>query len=268
MQPPGPQPRLSLLALISFIVAVISPLGICFCYPTLVGSAIALVLAHIALFRIWRSEGQQWGSVWAILGLVIAYPLFGLGMVWIMLPPRPRIPSTPPSVAQSRLSEAEHKIIGDSDGVAHGNSPRAKELAQKFSSEMKELRDELFTESKTKLKLSGGNFVVFCQLEKKRCAFLVHAPDLRHFTDEAEQSLAELAWAVGKSVASEELEDGDQLGVGLKGVLFYSAVMTGKIGVGQEPHTTKEKENLIRFFEPEPEMATTPQEGQPEESAE
>jgi hypothetical protein len=120
------------------------------------------------------------------------------------------------------------------------------------------LRDEFFTDSKTKVKLSGDNFVTFCQLEQGRCAFVVHAPDLRHFTDEAKQSLAELAWQVGKSVAQEELEDGDQLGVGLKGVIFYGAVMTGEIGLGEEPRTTKESDDLLPFFAPPAAAAQRP----------
>jgi predicted esterase len=247
---PPPQPRLSLLALFSFITAILSPLGICFCYPTLIGSAIALLLGHVSLIRIWRSGGKQWGSVWAVLGLLIAYPLFGCGVIWLLLPAWPKLPEAQRTPAQIRLSEAETKIIGDSQGIAHGNSPRAKEMAETFSVSLKELREKLFTESKSKLKLSGGNFVVYCQLEQGRCAFIVHAPDLRHFSDEAEQSLAELAWVVGNSVALEELEDGDDLGVGLKGVLFYGAVMTGKIGRTEEPRMSKSSADLLPFFKP------------------
>lgn len=257
--PPAPAARLSRTAVASFVLALLSPLGICFCYPTVIGSGLALLLAHVAMFRIWRSGGEQWGAVWAGLALLVSYPLFGLGVLWLIIGQLPRSPEIPRSPEQIALSAAERKILGDAKGVAHGNSPRAKELAESFSARLKELRDDFFTDSKTKIKLSGDQFVTFCQLEQGRCVFLVHAPDLRHFTDDAEKSLAELAWAVGKSVAGQELEDGDQLGVGLKGVIFYGAVMTGQIGVGKEPRMTKNSDDLLPFFAPSAAAAAQPE---------
>lgn len=256
--PAQPPARLSRTALISCVVAALSPLGVCLCYPTLIGSGIALILGHIAIYRIWRSGGQQWGNAFAAIALLISYPLLGLGIVWLSLKPFADMPQAQRTPAQIRLKEAESKVFGDSQGIAHGNTPQAKELAETFSLNLKELRDGLFTDSKSKIKLSGGNFVTYCHLEEGRCVFVVHAPDLRHFADDAKESLAELAWAVGKSVAQEELEDGDQLAVGLKGVLLYGAVMTGQIGLGEEPKITKDSDDLLPFFAPPKPTAEDP----------
>jgi hypothetical protein len=58
---------------------------------------------------------------------------------------------------------------------------------------------------------------------------VVHVPEYRKFTGDAKKTLAKLAWMVAQNVARDELEPGDHLAVGLRGVISYGAVMVGDV---------------------------------------
>ena len=136
---------------------------------------------------------------------------------------------------RSPLAEAESEIVSASGGIAHGNSPEAIALAERYSAAMKSLRDELFTKRKKPgVSLSKGEFLTYCQLSPGKCAFLVHVPDYRKFDDDAQESLASLAWLAAQHSVKGTLEEGDELGVGLKGVLLYGSVQTGLVVANPE----------------------------------
>jgi hypothetical protein len=239
-----------MLALGSFLLAVVSPLGVCLCcYPTVVTSLASIVLGHVGLYRISKSQGTQSGTVWGVLGLAISYPLFFLSLGFLLLPlfvtEAPEGPTTPGSLARRRLSEAESNVISDSRGIGHGNTDQARAMAEEVSRRMQELREELFTSRDTLLK---GKFVTHCEMNDGRCAFVIHAPDLRNFESDSKEFLGELAWEVADDVATEELGEGVELGVGVKGLLLYSAVMVGKTGSDDEPRTSTSSDQLLPFF--------------------
>jgi hypothetical protein len=263
------QSRLSLTALFSLLSALLSPLLSCFCVPTIVFSLAAVVLGHIGLVHINRSQGRLSGMGLAIAGLVLGYPLLlisGIMAVPFFSGMREGFNNAAASAgdpAAGRLSAAERKIISDSQGVAQGNSPEAIALADKYSKIMKSLREALFTEEqKRAVSLTDGNFVTYCELRAGKCAFLVHVPSYRNFTDDAKESLAELAWMSAQKAVEGTLKEGDQLGVGLKGTLLYGSVMVGvvpKEGESSDPEDQgTEKDALLPFFEDD-EMASEPE---------
>ena len=102
----------------------------------------------------------------------------------------------------------------------------------------------LFTETDAKFKLSGGNYVTWCELTDDRCVLVVHVPEYRRFDNEAKRVLANVAWTTAQLSAGDQLDEGAQLGVGLKGVLLYGAVMVGEIGDDQPRTHTKEQADL------------------------
>jgi hypothetical protein len=180
-------------------LALVSP---CLCYLGAGTSLTALVLGFFSLRGIKQSNGQLQGSKFAYTGMKLSSLwlvfLAAVG-VWVLTAdppePRPNNPAVPRAVtASDLLDSAESQIISASSGVAHGNTPRARELALELSNNLKATRDRVFTEDQGGVSLSGGNFLVYCRLTPGKCAFLVHVPKYRKFSDEAKETLAEIAW--------------------------------------------------------------------------
>jgi len=247
--------RTSLLALASLITGLGSWL-LCCCAPLMiVPSLMAVATGHLGLREIHRGGGQVSGTPLAILGLVSGY----MGLLFCILflaigflhDPKPaEMNST--VTAENVLSSAERKIVSDSGGTAHGNSPEAKALAEKYSASMLALREAFFTPNKPGgISLSGGQFIVWCELRDGQCAFVVHVPSYPKFDGDAKDSLAKLAWLAAQESVAGTLQEGDDLAVGLKGTLLYGAVMVGSVGDKAGPdEQSKDKELLYPFFEP------------------
>ena len=135
------------------------------------------------------------------------------------------------AAGEAEFSEAQRTIIAARGQiVAHGNTPEAEHLAARLSQAMKKARVELFTESRTdpldKELTTGGDFLVFCQLNADACVFLIHVPDLRRFTSDGKESLAQLAYVAAARLLDAEKKTGVQkLVVATKGDLFYDRVI-------------------------------------------
>jgi hypothetical protein len=265
-----PPSRLSLPALFSLLSALFAPVLFCLCIPTILGSLAAVVLGHIGLYQVQRSEGRLHGAGLAIAGLLLGYPLLlisGVMAVPYLTGFGEGMAKSAPDSPEARLNEAESKIMSKNRGVSHGNTPEAEELAQEFGSLMKELREALFTEDKRKaISLTGGNFVTYCELRDGKCAFLVHVPAYRKFDDDAKESLAELAWMTAQSAVQGKLAPGDDLAVGMKGSILYGSVMIGKVAAADEKSQPDEegtdKDALLPFFEgDDPAPAAVPARG-------
>lgn len=131
---------------------------------------------------------------------------------------------------EAAFEAANRLIIGHSGGAAYGNTEEARQLAEKFSTEIQTLREAFFTKRKKepKFSLTKGEFLTYCRLSEDACVFLVHVPDLRKFTDEAKSSLADLAWATAQSVVrSGTKKPPSEIAVGIRGVLLYDTVLIG-----------------------------------------
>lgn len=233
----------------------------CCCGPFgLVTSTGAIITGHLGLLAINRSNGLVTGKVMAIIGLATGYfaLLFAIGMTVLVFTHKPE-PRVPPSAAEAALDHAESQVMTDQGGVAHGNSPAAIALAAKYSQALQTLREENFTKAKGGVSLSGGKFIVYCELQPDRCAFVVHVPSYRKFDGAAKDSLAELAWEAAQETATGELQPGDKLAVGLRGAILYGAVMVGDIGEAEPTEQSDDKDLLHPFFDPPSDKAEAAQ---------
>jgi hypothetical protein len=156
-------------------------------------------------------------------------------------------PSPPATEEERAFREASQKInTFDGTREAFGNTDAARELAGRFSTLFRQLREIGFSGGQKGM-LTQGHFLTYCRMDPGRVCVLVHVPLLRKFTEEAQKSLLDLAWQTASALL--EKQPGTQLAVGLRGVLLYDGVAIGR--VGEEPKRTfgagGEKE-LYPFF--------------------
>jgi WD40 repeat protein len=262
----GQPPRTSGLAITSLTLGVISPLMLCLCSLSLVTSLIAIVTGHVSLWQIKNSGGNLAGRGIAIGGLLMGYPMLLVSiLVLAIFLPGVREGWQARELEQSgvsrridaaeRLRSAEADVMAaDTDGWATGNSNSARDLADDFSVVLKQMREALFTsESGRGLSLTKGEFVTHCEIHEGHCAFIVHVPSYRQFDSDAKQSLASLAWQVAQMTATDTMQPGDRLAVGMRGTLFYGAVMVGEVAAKEgQPSGFREsdRDGLLAFFEP------------------
>jgi hypothetical protein len=164
---------------------------------------------------------------WSVLGMIGA--AFLSAMVAIAPKDGLDLGSSSKSAEEALFDSANRKITTDNDGTAHGNSPEAKKLAAEFSSKLKTLREVGIEPSKKRsVSLSGGEFITFCHLAEGTCAFLVHVPQLRKYTDEAKDFIGEAAWGVAQHCVATLPDKPKKVAVGIRGIALYDRVLTGE----------------------------------------
>jgi len=138
---------------------------------------------------------------------------------------------------ENEFSAANDQIGSFEETDAFGNSPAAARLAHDFAETLKSAREKLFTKGMPVeiLESTKGEFLTYCELHDRECAFIVHVPELRryekNFTEkvDARKLLSQAAWASAQSVlkASHQGKPGMELAVGLRGISQYGPIMIG-----------------------------------------
>lgn len=144
--------------------------------------------------------------------------------------------STPPTAAEQAASagrnafeKANLLITSSREGIAHGNSPDAEKLAAAFSEELKAARSMGIEKSSGKsiISLTKGQFPTYCLLTPARCVFMVHVPDLRHFSSDAKDFVAEAAWIIARGLVA-DAGSKSTLMVGIRGSIMYDRVVVAR----------------------------------------
>lgn len=153
---------------------------------------------------------------------------------------------------------------------ALGNSEAAIKLAQEFSLQLKQPRDEVLSKHKKPANFNlADNTLVYCQLVEERCAFLLHAPDLEKFDNDTKDYLGDLAWvAAHNAISASDIQiKPTDIAVGLRGETLYDRVVHGDLGAAgaavldsisftDEGDTAKT--GLYSYFEPAITLDGTP----------
>lgn len=261
---PAAQAPTSRLALASLILGLLSPILLCICGLSAVSSLGAIVTGHLALLNIKRAGGTGDGKIQAIIGLVAGYLMMiaSIGL-WSQLGPAvyrawnkdAQAAANRPKTRDDRLRDAEMRVLTVStEGTATGNTAVARSLAAAYAEALDAMRKEMFTKQREGVSLTQGRFVVHCEAQAKSCAFIVHVPSYRNFTNDAKQELEKRAWELAEEVAAPKFGKGDRLAVGLRGTALYGAVLIGEFGGAENGILRSKRESLIDFF-PENEEA-------------
>lgn len=164
--------------------------------------------------------------IWAgILLAVVVVSFIGLRVVqFIQWARQPHAPTR-----QSYLYAATANL-GPMGPVASGNSEDAQAIAAVMSRRMMMFRTIGYTQSEQKGVLDEKDrFRTYCDLRENQCVFLVHVPELRRFTQDAQAALGRDAWAAACSILQEKeiWKPGMKLAVGMRGLITYERVMLG-----------------------------------------
>ncbi|MEO5714098.1 MAG: DUF4190 domain-containing protein [Luteolibacter sp.] len=234
------------LAKASMILGIVGLLSSFLICPSILLVIPSLIMGIIGLGRAKKSNGLMGGRGEAIagitcssLGLVVmlAFTLFALTHK-----DRPDKRS-PRQIAAAKISSST-TLKGD------GNTPKARELAEKYATMMQLTHSVSFASKKGRT--SSSRYSVYCELHDGTCAFLACVPDYRKFDDVAKGTLESLAWSTARNVLKEDgtVAPDTELCVALKGMLMFGSVMTGD-AKGSSPQTTGKDENDMDHFFPE-----------------
>lgn len=215
-----------------------------FC-PSFIFCILSVIFGIVGLNRVKQGQGLVGGKNQAIAGIACSLVGFlimgGMMIVAARQPEKKREVSTRIGVTSGLSTVSETK--------AEGNSPKAIELAQKYSDMMSAMQQIAFASEKGKAP-KDAKYVVHCQIHEGSCAFIAAVPEYRKFTDEAKESLEEYAWTAAREIlkTNPEFKDDTKLCVALKGVINFGSVMTGTLGVASPQTKSKEEEDMERFF--------------------
>lgn len=167
---------------------------------------------------------------WAILATLVACLMT---VVSFMMPSENFLDgasSSASSAEKTAFDRANSLITSDKGKEAYGNTPEAEKLAAAFASMVKLGRQMGVQKGKkSAISLSHGKFLTYCRINADSCAFMVHVPDLRKFSEDAKEYMAEIAWAVATESAAQLKPQPKRLAVGIRGVFLYDTVLEGHI---------------------------------------
>ena len=244
--------RYSVSAIISLTYGIMSFFVLATVFPTVITSLLAIILGHIAVVKIGRSQGQLLGRWQAITGLVLGYALLPLSLYLtpgFFSSPNPEVFDF--SREMAFMQSAEDKILTSSGGSIHGNSPQAKQLAQKFGDQFDTLIQSRFVNvDKTgDAKKIEDTINVYCQLKADRICFLAKIARYHKYDDAARSELSALAWQTGMQTASQSnLPPGSKMGIGLRGRVLYGSVAIGDFDAGRPRKNNEKSRDLEAFF--------------------
>ncbi|MBK8038474.1 MAG: hypothetical protein IPK22_15295 [Verrucomicrobiaceae bacterium] len=172
------------------------------------------------------TTGPSKGFVWALVLMI------GIPLLYTVAKDQWKKMGQSKQPGNSAFHSANLLLMGKSKGIAHGNTPEAKVLAEVFSQTLKEAR-KMGVESRKSpaiVTLTGGEFLTYCHLTPESCVFMVHVPDLRKFAPDAKDFIAEAAWRTGLAITREDLPSLRNLCIGIRGVMLYDRAIYGVSG--------------------------------------
>jgi hypothetical protein len=173
-----------------------------------------------------KSSSMGNGYVWALV-IVIGGPL-----IYAMFKGAGEDAARKQQPGYAAFQSADMLLTGKSNGIAHGNTPEAQALASEFSQRLKQARKLGIENRKSSsiVSLTGGEFLTYCLLTQENCIFMVHVPDLRKFTQDAKDFIAEAAWISAVAVTESRQSSLLSVCVGVRGALMYDRVIGGHPG--------------------------------------
>jgi hypothetical protein len=167
---------------------------------------------------------------WAVLATILACVF----SVFAVVAPAPNFDFSAMGAGsgsiETEFEKANDLISRDKGQEAYGNTPEAQQMAAKFA-KMVKLGRQMGVQAgkKPTISFSHGKFLTYCRINPDSCVFMVHVPDLRKFSKDAKEYIADIAWLVAMQSASTLQPQPKRVAVGIRGAFLYDAVIEGHI---------------------------------------
>lgn len=163
-------------------------------------------------------------------------------------------------LGQAACDQAENFVRSYEDREAAGNTPEAVKLAKVYAKDLRESWPSLSSNGASDDK--AFHFLTYCFMSQDSVAIMVQIPELRHYTDEAQVGISEFAWTLATIEARSDVPTATKLAVAVKGLMNYSAIMTGTISKTGSPlddlktrHSVHDTKPLWPYFIPSPSVS-------------
>ena len=158
--------------------------------------------------------------------------------VAIFHPPKSKSSGATEATGKDAFEEASRSIGSNRDGVGHGNTPEAQKLAERLSDLLDTLGEKIpHLNDQETMDATHGHFIVYCQLNKDSAAFLIHVPNLRHYTTESKHEIAKLCYAT--ACAALKINGNDtgirKVAIATRGAFFYDTALLGSYPAPKDP---------------------------------
>lgn len=131
--------------------------------------------------------------------------------------------------ASAALTQIETEVMSYRGNEGLGSSEQSRVLAKQFALGLQAGRQVFFTgKDDSKLSFTQGHFVTYCSLSAQRCVFIVHVPQLRNYTSEAETAMSEMAWRFAVELLRTQKIEVKELAVGTHGVMNFGKILIGQ----------------------------------------
>lgn len=178
-----------------------------------------------------RSPLAKGCMIVAAVGGVLVFA--GIGTIYYLADQYEKGPKQP---GQAACDEAENFVRSYKDREGTGNTPEATKLAEDFARKLRVSRQIMFTEgSSSGISFTQGFFLTYCFVSQDSVALVIHVPGLRNYANDAKVTLSEYAWTLATEEARAKVPDANKLAVAVRGVLDYSAILTGTISREDDP---------------------------------
>jgi hypothetical protein len=163
--------------------------------------------------------------------------------------------------SKAAFDRANALIQSKGNTIAHGNNDEAIALARAFSEACRQRRD-------IAIEKSGDDFLTYVHRTPGVCVFLVHVPDLRHFSREAKDTMADICWLTAQQLTAKLTSPPAKLALGIRGALLFDRAYIGRIqadlndnshGVYASAERSESKELLAPLFDEQTPPAPAPQ---------
>lgn len=172
----------------------------------------------------------------------------GVGTIYYLADQYEKEPKQP---GQAACDEAEKFVLSYKDREGTGNTPEAAKLAEDFARKLRVSRQIMFTEGRSGgMSFSKGFFLTYCFIGQESVALIIHVPDLRNYANDAQVTLSEYAWTLATEEARAKVPKAKRLAVAVRGVLDYSAILTGTISNDDEPLNDLETRHSVHSIKP------------------
>jgi uncharacterized RDD family membrane protein YckC len=205
-------------------------------------------------------QSLRWAAVVLVGVAVLFLGIAGWGAAHLFIETWRDQSSKPPVAGEAEFDQANRQISSFQGNAGLGNTPQAAALASDLAAALKPLRGKVFQgDAPLLVSLSKDEFLTWCELREGSCTLLVHVPEFRAYSSDAQVAQAKLAWSAAQELLrARGFAPPMRLAMGLRGTFLYGPIWSGELvevdsthdGVTFSGGGVRDMKRLYPFFAP------------------